>query len=56
MAVRILDRVRDGDDYPYSVVSRALVLTGDLDEFRQTWVVVAQQHQEQRTEEGMQQV
>lgn len=29
-AMRILDRVREGWDYPESIVNQALMMTGDL--------------------------
>lgn len=29
-AMRILDRVRDGWDYPASIINQALMMTGDL--------------------------
>ncbi len=32
IAMRILDRVRDGVSYPEWVIRKALELTGDLDE------------------------
>lgn len=30
LAIRILDRVREGVDYPESIINQALGLTGDL--------------------------
>lgn len=32
IAMRILDKVRDGVHYPQSVILKALELTGDIDE------------------------
>ena len=29
-AMRILDRIKDGGDYPASIINQALMLTGDL--------------------------
>jgi chemotaxis regulatin CheY-phosphate phosphatase CheZ len=31
-AMRILDKVKDGQPYPDHIINRALQLTGDLDE------------------------
>jgi len=31
-ATRILNRVREGADYPLSVINQALMICGDLDE------------------------
>jgi hypothetical protein len=31
MAMRILDRVREGVHYPESIITKALEMTGDLD-------------------------
>ena len=31
-AMRILDKVKDGQPYPEHIINRALQLTGDLDE------------------------
>ena len=35
MAMRILDKVREGTPYPQIIIRQALMMTGDLDELQQ---------------------
>jgi hypothetical protein len=35
LAMKILDKVKEGTPYPQRVVDKALVMTGDLDELQQ---------------------
>lgn len=35
MAMKILDKLKDGTPYPQRVVDMALMMTGDLDELQQ---------------------
>jgi hypothetical protein len=35
MAMRILDKLKEGTPYPKTIVDKALMMTGDLDELQQ---------------------
>jgi hypothetical protein len=35
MAMKILDKLKDGIPYPQIIINRALMMTGDLDELQQ---------------------
>ena len=35
LAMRILDKVREGTPYPQIIIRQALMMTGDLDELQQ---------------------
>lgn len=35
MAMKILDKLKDGTPYPETIVNKALMMTGDLDELQQ---------------------
>ena len=35
LAMKILDKVKEGTSYPQRVVDKALMMTGDLDELQQ---------------------
>jgi len=35
LAMKILDKVKEGTPYPQRVIDKALVMTGDLDELQQ---------------------
>jgi len=35
LAMKILDKVKEGTPYPQTIIQRALMMTGDLDELQQ---------------------
>ena len=35
MAMKILDKLKEGTPYPLIIINRALMMTGDLDELQQ---------------------
>ena len=35
LAMKILDKVKEGVPYPETIVNKALIMTGDLDELQQ---------------------
>ena len=35
LAMKILDKVKEGTSYPQTIIQRALMMTGDLDELQQ---------------------
>ena len=35
LAMKILDKLKDGTPYPETIVNKALMMTGDLDELQQ---------------------
>jgi hypothetical protein len=35
LAMKILDKVKDGTPYPQTIIQRALMMTGDMDELQQ---------------------
>jgi hypothetical protein len=35
MAMRILDKLKEGTPYPKTIIDKALMMTGDLDELQQ---------------------
>ena len=36
LAMKILDKAKDGTPYPLAIINRALMMTGDLDEVQET--------------------
>jgi hypothetical protein len=35
LAIKILDKAKDGTPYPLAIINRALMMTGDLDELQE---------------------
>jgi hypothetical protein len=35
LAMKILDKVKEGTPYPQTIIQRALMMTGDMDELQQ---------------------